>query len=99
MSGCCGRRIDPPDRTRRLVTPESTRPIAPAAPAGAQAAAAGPAAAPAPQLRFRYIGSTMLRVIGPRSRRSYEFSHHGDECDVDPRDAPYLAAVPRLIKT
>jgi hypothetical protein len=40
----------------------------------------------------------MLRVVGPRTGRRYRFEFHGDELDVDPRDAAFLAAVPRLVR-
>jgi hypothetical protein len=92
MSGCCGRRPAPSIRS----TGAARAPRVAASPivAAPAAAAIAPRACP----RFRYTGPSALQVVGPRSGRRYQFAHHGDEIDVDPRDAVFLAAVPRLIR-
>lgn len=93
MSGCCGRKPDPSTRSTRA--PAGT-PTAPSAPA--PAAATSPAAPPSARTRFRYTGPSALHVIGPRTGVRYRFEHHGDEIDVDPRDAAFFAALPRLVR-
>lgn len=95
--GCCGRRIDrSPTRVRdEPVEPRSTA----AAVASATIAAPVRAAAPPARPWFRYTGPSSLRVVGPRTGRVYVFGYHGEELAVDPRDAPFLAAVPRLVRT
>jgi hypothetical protein len=50
----------------------------------------------APGTTFQYIGKTRLTVIGPVSRRRYDFDRGGVRLSVDPRDASSLATVPTL---
>ena len=45
---------------------------------------------------FEYVGPTGLTVRGPVTGRRYRFAGHGAVAAVDARDAPSLAAVPRL---
>jgi hypothetical protein len=45
---------------------------------------------------FQYIGKTRLTVIGPVSRRRYDFDRAGSRIAVDPRDSASFAAVPTL---
>jgi hypothetical protein len=96
MPGCCGRR---PDRSSTSVPaePAGPRAMVPSAAVTAAAVPVRPAARVAGP-RFRYTGPSVLRVVGPRTGRPYRFEGHGDELDVDPRDAPFLAAVPRLVR-
>lgn len=65
-----------------------------------------PEATPAPEsagpvprgtgIRFEYAGRTGLTVMGPATGRTYRFNAPGAVVEVDPRDAPQVAAVPRL---
>ena len=45
---------------------------------------------------FQYIGKTRLTVIGPVSRRRYDFDRTGSRLAVDARDSASLATVPTL---
>ena len=47
-------------------------------------------------VRFEYVGTTGLTVVGPLTGRRYRFDHHGSRVSIDPRDAPSMAAVPHL---
>lgn len=49
-------------------------------------------------VHFKYLGSTGLTVVGPVSGQTYRFSGPGAVAAVDPRDAPSVAAVPRLVR-
>ena len=53
------------------------------------------AVAPASVL-FQYTGTTGLTVSGPITGRRYRFNGEGAQVEVDGRDAPSFAAVPRL---
>ena len=45
---------------------------------------------------FEYLGHTGLTVIGPVTGRRYRFNHYGAVIEVDLRDRPSMAAVPKL---
>jgi hypothetical protein len=45
---------------------------------------------------FQYIGKTRLTVIGPVTRRRYDFDRSGVRVSVDPLDGNSLATVPTL---
>jgi len=46
--------------------------------------------------RYEYTGPTRLTVRAPQTGRTYVFDRPGAVLDVDPADAPALAAVPGL---
>lgn len=45
---------------------------------------------------FEYVGTTGLTVVGPVTGKRYRFDEHGSRVSIDLRDAPSMAAVPRL---
>ena len=45
---------------------------------------------------FKYVGQTGMTVIGPRSGKRYRFEATGSPVEVDLRDRPGLAALPKL---
>ncbi|HYV46526.1 MAG TPA: hypothetical protein VFA20_16790 [Myxococcaceae bacterium] len=45
---------------------------------------------------FRYTGAAAFTVVGPITGRRYRFIAPGAVLEVDSRDAPSLATVPRL---
>lgn len=47
---------------------------------------------------FRYVGSASLTVVGSVTGRVYRFSGSGSAAATDPRDAPSIAGVPRLVR-
>ena len=54
----------------------------------------------APQsIRFEYVGTTGLTVVGPVTGRRYRFEGHRARVAIDLRDAPSMAAVPHLRRT
>jgi hypothetical protein len=55
-----------------------------------------PVSTPVGSITFQYIGKTRLTVIGPVSRRRYDFDRTGSRLPVDPRDSASLSAVPAL---
>lgn len=51
---------------------------------------------PAGTVAFEYIGMTRLTVIGPVTRKRYEFAGLGARVHVDRSDSNSLAVVPTL---
>lgn len=47
-------------------------------------------------ISYQYIGKTGLTVIGTVTGKSYNFDKPGAITEIDPRDRPFLAAVPNL---
>lgn len=45
---------------------------------------------------LQYTGASTLTAYGPISGRSYRFDSPGAVVPVDPRDASWLAAIPKL---
>lgn len=62
-------------------------------PARAEAPTPRPAA---PEVAFRYAGTTAITVVGPATGRVYRFGGPGAVVAVDARDALGVAAVPVL---
>jgi hypothetical protein len=58
--------------------------------------ASAPPAPARPPVTFEYVGTTGLTATGPYTGRRYRFDGPGARVEVDERDAPSLAAVPRL---
>jgi hypothetical protein len=52
--------------------------------------------APIGTVAFEYIGMTRLTVIGPVTRKRYEFAGLGARVNVDRSDSNSLAVVPTL---
>jgi len=92
---CCGK-----SRTQLFIATGTTAKSTPAAvqrqSVMARASAAAPAGPPAATTTFQYTGKTRLTVIGPVSRRRYDFDRSGVRISVDARDANSLATVPTL---
>jgi len=84
---CCGK-----SRVQPFVLPNiaTKHPGSITHPAGAIAAGTGGSST------FQYIGKTRLTVIGPVTRRRYDFDRSGVRVNVDPRDGNSLATVPTL---
>lgn len=78
---CCG------GKRRQLQTSPSIEPL-PETPV--------PTAALRTPVTFEYVGQTGLTATGPYTGRRYRFDGPGARVEVDERDAPSLAAVPRL---
>ncbi len=49
-----------------------------------------------PGATFEYIGQTGLTVTGAVTGRLYRFDQTGSRIGVDPRDRPFMAAIPVL---
>jgi hypothetical protein len=47
---------------------------------------------------FRYEGGQLLTLVGAATKRVYRFAGPGATVAADPRDAPALAAVARLMQ-
>lgn len=47
-------------------------------------------------MSLRYTGASTLTAYGPISGRSYHFGSPGTVVPVDPRDLPWLTAIPKL---
>lgn len=45
---------------------------------------------------FKYLGQTGMTVIGPKSGKRYRFDAPGSVVEVDLRDRPSLAGLPKL---
>ena len=52
--------------------------------------------APPTVVYFEYTGQTGLTAVGPITGKRYRFARPGMTIAVDGRDAPSLAAVPKL---
>lgn len=52
--------------------------------------------APPVPIIFEYQGTTELRALGPVTGRIYQFTGARSRVAVDARDAPSIAAVPKL---
>jgi hypothetical protein len=51
---------------------------------------------PAGTVTFQYIGKTRLTVIGPITRKRYDFERTGARISVDSRDSNSLSTVATL---
>jgi hypothetical protein len=51
---------------------------------------------PQPAVRFEYVGTTGLTVLGPVTGAQYRFGNPGAQVLVDSRDALSISAVPYL---
>lgn len=83
---CCG-------RTNQTI-PNRVTPTAPAP--RPNPSPRGPAVSPKPV--FEYTGATALTVVSPVTRKTYRFAEPGARIEIDPRDRPWVAFVPNLIK-
>jgi len=45
---------------------------------------------------FEYVGATSLTALGAGTGREYRFDRTGARLQVDPRDQPSLAQIPKL---
>jgi hypothetical protein len=68
------------------VTPQRTR-------TGAIAARHG---APIAKAIFEYSGVTALTLVSPITRKTYRFEGFGARIEIDVRDRPWVAFVPKL---
>lgn len=78
---CCGRQIQ-----HSLSIPPS--------PARSNQASRPPL--PQAAIRFEYVGTTGLTVVGPATGKRYRFDQTGSRLFIDPQDAPAIRAVPHL---
>lgn len=82
---CCGRGTRSPGGGSRTVDGRATRDLG-----------ASGTRHRGPEESLQYTGASTLTAYGPISGRSYHFGSPGAVVPVDPRDVPWLAAIPKL---